>query len=502
MTNEGCCHKHAAAAGEQKTGSRAATSSATGSAAAGAGASAAAAGAAAKCAERAERARNQIKPADLRGILEYVPMFRDHVFVIAIDGVLIEDEGFPDIVTDIAVLRSLNIRVVIVHGIGAQLREAAARRGLVTGDVYGEGPTDAATLALARETSGVVTQTIVEALTHSGLKTAVTNAVRATEAGILRGRDQLFTGKVEKIDAALVKNLLAQEIIPVFTPILCDREGRSLRINSDLLAAELAIALGASKLIFLTNYPGLVIDGKVTVNIPLDRLTALFREKRAHSIAERLRSKASHAIRALENGGATRAHILDGRIVGGLLTEIFDKVGLGTMIHANDYERIRPAKKKDARAIYNITKSGVRDEMLLPRTRAHIEQHIDEYFVYEIDESVIGCACLRRYGDSAMEAGSVFVQPFYHGRGVGKKLVEYAELLARNAGARRLYALTTQSHGFFRDVCGFSDVSVDDLPPARRAEALSSGRHARVLLKNLGTFTRAPRATRASRRSG
>jgi amino-acid N-acetyltransferase len=438
----------------------------------------------------------QIKPADLRGILEYVPMFREHVFVIALDGGVIEHENFPNLITDIAVLRSLNIKVVIVHGIGRQIITAAARkkaRGVTDRsqehaelkDFYGEGVTDAAMLAVARETAGVVTQTLVEALSRAGLRTAVTNVVRATEVGIIRGHDQQFTGKVEKIDAPLLRELLEHGVVPIFPPILCNREGQPLRINSDLLAAELAIALAASKLIFLTSHPGLVINGKVAVNIPLKELAALFRKRRGAGIEERLRSKAAHAVRVLECGTG-RAHILDGRVNGGLLTEIFDKVGTGTMIHADDYEQIRTARKKDAQAIYNFTRQGMRTETLLQRTHANIEQRIEDYFVYEIDESVIACAALRRYADAeAVEVGSVFVQPSYHGRGIGKKLVEYAEAKAAEAGFKKIFALTTQSYRFFRDICAFADATIEDLPPERQAAATTSGRNARVLVKDL-----------------
>jgi amino-acid N-acetyltransferase len=431
------------------------------------------------------RPDRQIKPADLRGILEYVPMFRDHIFVIAMDGSIIEHDNFANIITEIAVLRSLNIKVVLVHGIGEQLRRLAIGRGTSQSDIYGEGVTDGATLELARETAGVVSQTILEALTHAGLKTAVTNTVRATRVGVLRGVDQEFTGKVDKMDTAFIASLLEQGVVPLFPPLQCDREGRPLRVNSDLLAAQAAVALGASKLIFLTDSKGLIIDGRALKNIPLAELSAIFRQKRSHSIAERLRSKALHAIHALENG-VSRAHILDGRVPSVLLTEIFDKVGLGTMIHANDYDRIRPARKKDAQAIYNITKQGVRNEALVQRSRARIEQCIEEYFVYEIDGSVIACACLRPYAEKRqMEVGSVYVQPFYQGRDVGRKLVAYAELKAAEAGCKRLFALTTQTHAFFSGVCGFKDASLDDLPAQRRKELEDSGRNSRVLFKDL-----------------
>lgn len=433
-----------------------------------------------------------IKPADLRGILKYVPMFRDHIFVIALDGSIVEHENFANTVTDIAVLRSLNIRVVLVHGIGKQLRDAADRAGAPPSDVYGEGPTNAATMSLAREASALVSQVMQEALSQAGLKCAVTNAVRATEAGVIKGRDMLLTGKVEKVDTALLRNLIALDVVPLVSPILCSREGASLRVNSDLLAAELAVALGASKVIYLTPFPGLTVDGEPELNLSLDALRSVLAAKDAGSIEERLLSKSRCAVRALENGVA-RAHILDGRILGGLLTEIFDKVGLGTMIHANDYEQIRPARKRDARAIHNITKQGVKNEMLVQRTLQYIEQHIDKYFVYEIDESIIGCAYLRDYpGDKAMEIGSVYVQPFYQGKDVGRKLVEYGELTAAARGAKKLFALTTQAYGFFHAVCGMEDGTPDDLPPVRRDELKAGGRNSKVLFKKIAPVKKKP----------
>lgn len=428
---------------------------------------------------------SQIKPADLRGILEYVPMFRDHIFVIAFDGTIVEHENFPNLVTDIAVLRSLNIKVAIVHGIGKQLRDMAGRTGVAITDFYGEGPTDAPTMALAREASALVSQAMLEALSQAGLKCAVTNAVRATESGVIRGKDMLLTGKVEKVDTTLLKSLIALDVIPLVSPILCSREGKSLRVNSDLLAAELATALGASKLIFLTPQPGLTVDGEAELNLSLPALRDILARKNAGGIDERLLSKARCAVRALENG-TPRAHILDGRILGCLLTEIFDKVGLGTMIHANDYEQIRQARKKDAQSIHNITKQGVKNEMLVQRTLQYIEQHIENYFVYEIDDSVIGCAYLREYpGAKVMEIGSVYVQPFYQGKDVGRKLVEYGALTAAKRGAAKLLALTTQSYGFFKGVCEFSDGTESDLPPVRRVELKAGGRNSKILFKKL-----------------
>ena len=258
-----------------------------------------------------------LKPTDLRGILKYVPMFRDHIFVIALDGSIVEHENFQNLVTDIAVLRSLNINVVIVHGIGKQLRDMASRQRVKLTDVYGEGKTDADTMEIALEATGIVSQKIVEGLSHANLKCAVTNAIRATQVGVIGGVDQLLTGKVEKIDTPLIKSLLSQGVIPLVTPILCDRDGTSLRVNSDAVAADLAVELGASKLIYLTPFAGLILDGKLQVNLSLSALEKAL-QKNSLEIEERLRGKAQFAVRALNNG-TQRAHILDGRTNGGLL---------------------------------------------------------------------------------------------------------------------------------------------------------------------------------------
>jgi amino-acid N-acetyltransferase len=425
-----------------------------------------------------------IKPTDLRGILRYVPMFREHVFVIAVDGSIVNHENFPNIVTDIAVLRSLSIKVVLVHGIGHQLVELAGADNIALSDVQGEGPTDVTTMSVAREASALVSQSVLEHLSQAGLRCAITNAVRATKVGVIKGRNHLFTGKVEKVDAPLLKSMLAQDILPLVTPIVCDREGQSLRVNSDHLAMELAVALGASKLIYLTPFPGLQVDGVVKVNLPEDELNALLANKQV-KLDPRIRSKAVQAAKALDED-VPRAHILDGRVFGGLLTEIFDKVGLGTMVHANDYDRIRQAKKKDAQALYNLAKNGAKTDALVGRSRQQIEASINDFYVYEIDDSIIGCAALRPYtGNKVMEVCAVYVQPFYHGRGVGKKLVEFTKRRAKELGAKKLLALTTQTQGFFQSACGFQAGTQADLPPERRQELKSSGRNSIVLTFSL-----------------
>jgi len=427
-----------------------------------------------------------IKPTDLRGILQYVPRFQGQIFIIAFDGSIVADENFSNLLVDLAVLRSLGIKVVIVHGIGHQLRELSVMRSIPITNVDGSGLTDAATLDLAIRASSRVSHALVEGLTQNSLKCATTNAVRALPLGIIKGVDQQLTGKVERIDREFIGELIDRSVVPVVSPIAFGPDGRSLRVNSDLLAAELAETLHATKIIYLTPAAGLEIDGDVRREISVDALRQILDQK-PERISDATRSKAAHAVKAIETG-TPRVHVLDGRIFDGLLNEIFSNEGVGSLIYGNDYQQIRKARKGDVRLIYNLTRAAVRREELIHRTQQAIEKNIDQFFVFEIDENIIACVTLYFYPDKPQiaEVGSLYVMPFYHNRGIGKKMVEYAVMMAKERGAKTVIALSTQSFGFFQNVVGFEETDKSILPEARLKLYAESGRNAKVLVKQLG----------------
>jgi amino-acid N-acetyltransferase len=426
-----------------------------------------------------------IKPTDLRGILKYVPRFQGQIFVLAMDGSIVADDNFSNILVDVAVLRSLGIKVVIVHGIAHQLRELSAARNIPITNSDGSGVTDAATLDLAIRASSRVSHALVEGLTQNLLKCAATNAVRALPFGIIKGVDQLFTAKVDRIDKEFLLELIDRQIVPVVSPIGFGPDGKSLRINSDLLAAELAEALQATKIVFLTEAPGLEIDGEIRRDIAIDALSEILQENPAR-ISPASLSKAQHAIKAIETG-TPRVHVIDGRIFDGLLNEVFSNDGVGSLVYGNDYQQIRKARKSDVRLIYNLTRNAVRREELIHRTQQAIEKNIDQFFVFEIDENIIACVTLYFYPDRPQmaEVGSLYVMPFYHNRGIGKKMVDYAGMVAKERGAATLLALSTQNFGFFTNVCGFEESSKDLLPEARLRSYEESGRNAKVMVKAL-----------------
>src|SRR5947207_8601086 len=204
-----------------------------------------------------------VKPTDLRGILQYIPRFREKIFIVSIDGAIVTDENFANILLDIAVLRSLNIRVALVHGASAQIKALAEELKIKPTDLAGTGVTDADTLKLALTGANRLTHEILEGLSANDLRAACTNAIIAHPLGIIQGVDHLFTGKVERVDVELLQTLLNQGIVPVVPPLGFDGDGKTYRVNSDSVAVAVAEALKATKLIYITTQDGLLKQGQL-----------------------------------------------------------------------------------------------------------------------------------------------------------------------------------------------------------------------------------------------
>ena len=134
-----------------------------------------------------------MKLADLRGILQYVPQFREKTFVLAVDAGIIRDDSFATLLLDIALLRSLNIRVVLVHGAAEQIQVLAGAQRIEPSDLEGTGVTDAQTLELALTAANRLTHEVLEGLSTHDLRAACPNVVTSHPLGIIQGVDHLFT---------------------------------------------------------------------------------------------------------------------------------------------------------------------------------------------------------------------------------------------------------------------------------------------------------------------
>jgi amino-acid N-acetyltransferase len=423
-----------------------------------------------------------VKPTDLRGILQYIPRFREKTFIISVDGAIITDENFANILLDVAVLRSLNIRVVLAHGAGAQVKALADEQHVKASDLDGSGVTDAETLKLALTAANRLTHEILEGLSANDLRAASSNAIIAHPMGILQGVDHLFTGKVERVDTELLQTLLAQGIVPVIPPLGFDGDGKTYRVNSDSVAVAVADALKATKLIFITSIDGLMYQGQLIRQMLVADLNALLGKP---NFPPDMLSKARHAAAAC-NAGVQRVHIINGRVDEGLLAEVFSNEGIGTLIYANEYQQIRPAKKKDVRSIQLLTKNAVDNEEIVKRTRASIEKQLNDYFMFEIDRNPVACVALHVYPDLKKgELACLYVSPSHENQGIGRKLIQFVENKARELGLLELLTLSTQAFTYFQSKGGFGEGTPDDLPPARREKYDASGRNSKVLVKKL-----------------
>lgn len=425
-----------------------------------------------------------LRLTDLRQILRYVPRFRDKLFVIALDGAVVEDDNFGNLLLDIALLRSLSIGVVLVHGAGLQIKRLAGQTGVTPSTVDGTGVTDAATLQVALTAANRVTHEILEGLSATDLRGAYSNAVVAHPAGILQGVDYQFTGRVERVDTGLLHALLERDIVPVVPPLGCDGEGHTYRLNSDAVAVEVAKALKSVKLIYLTTFEGVRRGEQLLRQLSIDEAENLLKRHRAETPPATV-TKLEQAVRAAR-GGVPRVHIIDGRVEEGLLAEVFSNEGIGTLVHANEYQAIRKAQRKDVRAILALTRAGVENDELVRRTQGEIERQIDDYFVFEVDRNPVACAAVHAYPESSQaELACVCVSPSHENQGIGVKLMQYGETQARASGVRELFCLSTQAFNFFTQKGGFTLGTPDDLPPARRERYDKSGRRSQVLVKQL-----------------
>jgi amino-acid N-acetyltransferase len=423
-----------------------------------------------------------VNVSDLREILQYVPLFRERIFVVAVDGEVAGSENFSNVLLDIAVLRSLSIKVVLVHGASHQIESLAAARGVAITNSDGIGVTDEPTLQVSIDAAIRMTNEIMEGLSSVDLRAAYINALIVHPAGILGGIDQQYTGKVERVDVKALKLLLDEGIIPVIPPMGFDGEGRTYRVNSDSVALEVAVELSAAKIIFLA--PGNTLFTSLPRQISISETEELIKKNKGE-FPPNLLSKLEYGAKACRQGVA-RTHVLDGGLNEALLSEVFSHEGIGTMVYSNEYQQIRRIFKKDVRSVISLIRQSVRNEELVRRTRTEILENLNDYWILEIDRTPVACVAMHIYPEqSAAELACLHVRKSHENQGYGRKLMAFVENLAREKGLKNLFALSTQAYSYLQQKGGYNAADPSSLPPTRRVRYESSGRNSVVLLKVL-----------------
>lgn len=423
-----------------------------------------------------------MKVSDLRGILQYVPRFREKIFVVALDGDVIASENFANILLDLAVLRSLNIKVILVHGAAYQIEKAAREQHVEISNSDGIGITDEATHRLSIDIGIRITNEIMQGLTSVDLRAAYANVIIAHPFGIRGGVDYLHTGKVERVDAHSLRFFLNEGIIPVIPPMGFDGEGKTFRVNSDSIAFEVAEAVRAMKIIYLMAEDGLCVKGEIVRQLSIaEAEETLKRRKLPPNVA----SKIENGARACRNS-IPRVHLVNGLINEALLSEVFSHEGIGTMIFSNEYQQVRRVFKKDVRNVLDLIRQSVNNEELIGRTRADIIAHIDDYWVMEIDRTLVACVALHCFPDEKKaELACLYVSKASEGQGHGRKMMTFAEKLATEKGMTHIFALSTQAFAYFQQKGGYHEVQPTELPEIRRSRYEQSNRNSKILMKAL-----------------
>lgn len=421
--------------------------------------------------------------SDLRSILQYVPQFRGRTFVVALDGAVIDSPDFSNILLDLAVLRSLNVKVVLVHGAAAQIEALGAKRKVALSNIDGTGVTDEATLEVSMDAITRLSSAVMQSLTTVKLKAATANAIHAHPAGIIKGVDAGFTGTIEKIDSGVLQSFLDQDILPVVPPLGFDADGQTLRVNSDAVAREVATALNATKVIFVSIEDPRGMSASRQHQWSGDDALGFLEGN--PGLASGMASKLRHAARATRDG-VPRVHLISSRSEDALLSELFSNEGVGLMVYSDAYQKVRPATRADVDELYLLIHRAVEDEQLIERSRSDIQGAIDDYIVVEIDGNVVGCVAVHPYPESGKaELACLYVKKGHTGQGYGGILVDAALDRGRQLGYVNLFALSTQAAGYLERAGFVRSEDLTLLPEERHQKWSKNGRNAVLLMRRL-----------------
>lgn len=425
-----------------------------------------------------------------RAVAPYVHAFKRRTFVVAFPGEAVQVGRLARICEDLALLRALGIRVVVVHGSRPQIEEQLRLRSIRSVFHNGIRVTDVAALECAKEASGEIRLDIEAAFSQGLANTPMANAdikvmsgnfITARPVGVVDGVDFQHTGIVRKVSAQVIELALNTRAVVLLSPLGFSPTGEAFNLDMEDVASSVAAALRAEKLIFLTETAGIVDDHHELIReMSSPSATKLLSEER---LPPDTANYLKHALRAIQ-AGVPRAHLVPFDIDGGALLEVFTHDGVGTMIAADELEELREATIDDVGGILKLIEPLEADGTLVKRGRGRIEREIEYFSVIEHDGRLFGCAALYPFMQERMgELACLTVAPEAQGMGDGEKLMKRIEQRARALGLEHLFVLTTRTaHWFLKR--GFLPATVDQLPRDRQ-RMYNWSRMSQVLLKRI-----------------
>ena len=435
-----------------------------------------------------------------RSVAPYIHMHRGKTFVVGIAGEAIAAGKLQHIAQDLALIQSMGVKIVLVHGFRPQVNEQLLAKGHTAKYSHGMRITDEVALDCAQEAAGQLRYEIEAAFSQglpntpmagSTVRVISGNFITARPVGIVDGVDFQHSGLVRKVDVAGIHRTLDFGAMVLLSPFGFSPTGEAFNLTMEEVATSVAIALQADKLVFLTEIPGIRIhpelpegeDNPIDTELPLAAaeklLAGLPNAKEPTDTAFYLQ----HCVKACK-AGVERSHILPFTTDGAMLLEIYVHDGIGTMVIDEKLESLREASNDDVGGILQLIEPFEKDGTLVKRSRTEIERDVDHYTIIEHDGVIFACAALYPYPEGkTAEMAALTVSPQSQGQGDGERVLKRIEQRAKGMGLDSIFVLTTRTmHWFIKR--GFVVVDPDWLPDARKRK-YNWDRRSQVLVKKL-----------------
>ena len=436
-----------------------------------------------------------------RSVAPYIHKFRHQTFVVGIAGEAIAAGKLPSLVQDLALIQSMGVKIVLVHGFRPQVNELLRERNHAPRYSHGIRITDEVALDCALEAAGQLRYEIEAAFSQglpntpmadSTVRVISGNFITARPVGIVDGVDFQHSGLVRKVDTAGIIKTLDMGAMLLLSPFGFSPTGESFNLTMEEVATSVAMALQADKLLFLTEIPGIRArptepasdDNPIDTELSLAAARALLSRLPAPTQPTDAGFYLQHCVKACEHG-VERSHIIPYSVDGAVLLEVYVHDGIGTMVVDEKLESLREAVSDDVGGILQLIEPFEKDGTLVKRGRSEIERDIANYTIIEHDGIIFGCAALYTYPEARTgEMAALTVSPAVQGQGDGERILKRVEQRARAAGLDSVFVLTTRTmHWFIKR--GYVQVDPDWLPEARKRK-YNWDRKSQVLVKKLG----------------
>lgn len=422
-----------------------------------------------------------------RNTAPYINAHRGKTFVLMLGGDVTSSDNFPTIIHDIALLRSLGVQLVLIHGSRIQIEQRMQQAGLDSNIEGGVRITDNAALEHVKDAAGSL-RAQIEALLSMGLpnspmqgariRVCSGNFVTAKPLGVVNGVDYQHTGKVRRVDVEGVRQQLAVGSIVLQSPLGYSPTGEIFNLALEDIAVHYASAIGADKLILMGRAAGILDDsGELIRQCSVSEINKLSVTGEEQAF---LLSTAKSACKA----GVARCQIISYEDDCALLEELFTHDGSGTLVSNDDYEQSRQANIDDVGGILELIEPLEADGVLLKRSRELLETEINQFRLLERDGRIIACAALYPFvEDGTGEIACIVSHPDYRGGKRGQRLLTELENEAQRLGLNSVFVLTTQTAHWFLEQ-GFAEAGLDALP-SQKQSLYNLQRNSKVFFKTL-----------------